>query len=35
MYITFGDFTLLGHFYELFEALTSAKRPWQAALDSP
>src|ERR1700730_7509141 len=33
--ITFGDFTLLGHFRQLFEALTPERPRSQAAFNSP
>jgi hypothetical protein len=35
IYITFGDFTLLGHFSQPFEVLTAAGNPRQAAFNSP
>jgi hypothetical protein len=35
MCITFGGFTLLTHFYQLFEALTAPGNKSQAASNSP
>jgi hypothetical protein len=34
-YITLGNFTRLGHFYEPFEALTASQKLRQAAFNSP
>jgi hypothetical protein len=35
IYITLGGFTLLGHFCELFETLTTVENWRQIALNSP
>jgi hypothetical protein len=35
IYITFGDFTLLGHFSQPFEVVAATRNPLQPAFNSP